>query len=254
VIKRIVLKSILISTVAWGISCGDGNRVDPSLTSEMPQKMIWAWERPEDLRFADPNEFGIAFLAQTIFLRGNDVVLKQRRQPLEVAEGAYVIAVTRIETAKGTAERPSFDEKMVGEVGSLIRRTVELPYVRGVQVDFDAVVSEREFYSSLIKKLRRDLDPEIKLTMTALASWCAGDSWFNDFPVSEAVPMVFHMGADTEKIRAYLKNGNDWDEPLCRGSYGLLIGDEITVPIKSGRRLYYFKDSSWTAADIERLK
>ena len=58
--------------------------------------------------------------------------------------------------------------------------------------------------------------------MTSLASWCTGDAWFNDFPVDEAVPMVFQMGADDEKIKTYLRNGNDWNEPLCRGSYGIV--------------------------------
>ena len=46
--------------------------------------------------------------------------------------------------------------------------------------------------------------------MTSLASWCTGDAWFNDFPVDEAVPMVFQMGADSEKIKTFLRNGNDW--------------------------------------------
>lgn len=220
----------------------------------MPRTILWAWERPEDLTFADPGKFGVAFLAQTIFLKGSDVIHKPRRQPLAVSPGAYVIAVTRIETAKETPARPAFDRRMITETASLIRRTVELPDVKGIQVDFDAVVSEREFYLTLMKEIRSTVPPETMLTMTSLASWCTGDAWFNEFPVAEAVPMVFHMGADSVKIRTFLKSGNDWNEPLCRGSYGLLLGSSDELNLVPGRRTYYFKDSAWRPGDLQALE
>src|SRR4051794_13626594 len=53
------------------IGCGTKNAVNPHLSEQMPQKVLWAWERPEDLRFADPKEFAVAFLAQTIFLQND---------------------------------------------------------------------------------------------------------------------------------------------------------------------------------------
>ena len=90
--------------------------------------------------------------------------------------------------------------------------------------------------------------------MTSLASWCTGDAWFNNFPVDEAVPMAFQMGADTEKIKRYLANGNDWDEPLCRGSYGISVEEPLNAELKPERRVYYFKSTSWNKADIELLK
>ena len=85
----------------------------------------------------------------------------------------------------------------------------------------------------------------IPITMTSLASWCTGDAWFNDFPVDEAVPMVFQMGADSDKIKTFLRNGNDWNEPLCRGSYGISIDEPKINGLKPDRRIYFFKDSSW---------
>ncbi|MBL8182247.1 MAG: hypothetical protein JNL64_11635, partial [Blastocatellia bacterium] len=84
------------------------NQVNPILDTEMPRKIIWAWERPEDLRFLDPKEFGVAFLAQTITLEQDRVDVRKRRQPLEIAEGTYLIAVTRIETVKEYGKRPTF--------------------------------------------------------------------------------------------------------------------------------------------------
>lgn len=165
-----------------------------------------------------------------------------------------MIAVTRIETNKEGGKRPSFDEEMRNKTAVLIKDTLNLPDVKAVQVDFDAVSSERSFYRDLMNKLKKQLPPETPLTMTSLASWCTGDAWFNDFPVDEAVPMIFRMGADEQKIKTYLRNGNDWREPLCRGSYGISVDDKLTFDIKRDRRVYYFKNSAWSAADLERIR
>ncbi|MBP6004670.1 MAG: hypothetical protein KA746_14665 [Pyrinomonadaceae bacterium] len=223
----------------------------------MPPKFLWAWERPEDLRFLDPTEYGVAFLAQTIFLEQNTVTPKPRRQPLEIAPGTYLIAVTRIETAKDNAKRPTFDDEMIGKTVRLIKGTLELPNVRAIQIDFDAVVSERDSYRKMMFALRKELDKDTDrsvrtpLTMTSLASWCTGDAWFNDFPVDEAVPMVFQMGADSDKIKTYLRNGNDWTEPLCRGSYGISLEEGHPNGMKDWRRTYYFKNTRWAATDLK---
>jgi len=89
--------------------------------------------------------------------------------------------------------------------------------------------------------------------MTALASWCVGDAWFNDLPVDEAVPMAFRMGSDDEKIRRFLREGKDWNEPLCRGSYGVSVDEPLDAHFQPNRRTYYFKNSAWTRADLDKL-
>ncbi|MBV9215578.1 MAG: hypothetical protein JO053_05325 [Acidobacteria bacterium] len=253
--------AVLIAAFLF-VACGrsQNNAVNPRLADEMPKKIIWAWERPENLSFLDPNQYGVAFLSQTIFLQGDQVNIKPRRQPLELAPGIYVIAVTRIETNKDTDKRPTFSDEMSTKVANAIAKTRELPNVRAIQIDYDAVGSERAFYRQLVKEVRAALDAgadksvRVPLTMTALASWCTGDAWFNDFPVDEAVPMVFQMGADEDKIKTYLRNGNDWREPLCRGSYGLSVDDPVREGIKDGRRIYYFKSAAWQSEDLQRLK
>ena len=219
----------------------------------MPPKILWAWERAEDLRFLDANEFGVAFLAQTLILQSNEVTFRPRRQPLEVSPETYLIAVTRIETLKEHKKRPDFSDEQKKKVVSLIEKTLQLPRVRAVQIDFDAVVSERDFYRRLINDLRQTLPKETSLTITSLASWCVGDAWFNDFPIDEAVPMAFQMGADDERIRSFLANGNDWREPLCRGSYGISIDEPLPINFKSNRRFYFFNQKPWKKSDLDKL-
>ncbi|MFT3745684.1 MAG: hypothetical protein QM785_15520 [Pyrinomonadaceae bacterium] len=244
----------LISMLLFSGCSARKNVIDPARSNGIPSKVLWAWERPEDLKFIDPNEFGVAFLAQTIFLEKDQVSPKSRRQPMEVPPETYLIAVTRIETKKGTFDRPTFSSEMAAKVVNLVMTTLELPDVKGIQIDFDAVVSERIFYRSMMQELRKQIPVNTSFTMTSLASWCTGDAWFNDFPVDEAVPMVFEMGADSEKIRNFLRNGNDWNEPLCRGSYGISMEEGRFDGMKPGRRTYYFKRSAWTASDLANLR
>lgn len=243
---------ILVLTLLFCASCKTRNQVKTN--NELPQKILWAWERPEDLRFLDAEKFGVAFLAQTLTLQNDEVIFRPRRQPLELPENIYLIAVTRIETQKEASKRAKLSEEQRRKIVGLIKNTLELPNVKAIQTDFDVVVSERYFYRDLINDLRQNLPENTPLTMTSLASWCVGDHWFNDFPVDEAVPMAFEMGADSERIRDFLAKGNDWNEPLCRGSYGISVDVPlINVNFKPNRRFYYFKSSSWQKSDLERI-
>ena len=236
-----------------GGSCGE-RTVSVRSKDGMPEAMIWAWERPEDLSSLDAQKFGVAFLAGTLTLSGPDVDLRPRRQPLQVADGAYLIAVTRIETQRSGDRKPAYSQVQIDKIVSLVSDTLTRPGVKAIQIDFDAVLSERDFYRRLVKELKAKLPAGTPLSITALASWCIGDDWFNDLPIDEAVPMAFSMGADSEKVRSFLRNGNDWTSPLCRGSYGLSVDDPVNSQLKPGRRKFYFKTSAWNAEDLGKLQ
>ncbi len=244
--------SILIF-VAMCFSCNSKNSVNERLNSEMPKKILWAWERKEDLRFLDPEKFGVAFLAQLLNLQQTEVIFNPRRQPLELPPNIYLIAVTRIETVKENSKRPSLSDEQKKKIVALVKKTLELPNVKAIQIDFDVVVSERNFYRGLINDLKKELPENTPLTITSLASWCVGDSWFNDFPIDEAVPMAFVMGADDKSIRDFLAKDNDWREPLCRGSYGISIDEPLNIKFKPERRIYYFKSKAWEKRDLDKL-
>lgn len=251
--KQIIFLALFAFLIMFN-ACRSKNQVNEKLNTEMPKKIIWAWERAEDLRFLDAEKFGVAFLAQTLTLQQGDVVFRPRRQPLELPDNIYVIAVTRIETVKENSKRPVLSDEQRKKIVNLIKKTLELPNVKAVQTDFDVVVSERAFYRGLINDLKKELPENTPLTITSLASWCVGDSWFNDFPVDEVVPMAFEMGADSGRIRDFLSKENDWNEPLCRGSYGISIDDPlVNVKLKPERRIYYFKSKAWEKSDLEKI-
>src|SRR5258708_27436194 len=66
--------------------------------NQLPRVILWAWERPTDLRFINPHDVGVAFLARTIRLRANEVTVRPRLQPLNLPDGTSVIAVARVES------------------------------------------------------------------------------------------------------------------------------------------------------------
>lgn len=227
------------------------NRIEEN---KFPRVILWAWERPEDLEFLDPQRFGIAFLAQTLTLKNGEVVYNPRHQPLKVPAGVKLIAVTRIESQKITRERVDLSDAQRTKLVERIKKTLELEKVSAIQVDFDAVVSERTFYRELLEDLRRELPDGIPLSMTALASFCVGDRWLSDLPVDEAVPMVFRMGTDSERIKNMLTSGSDFRDGLCRRSYGVSVDEPVSTSFAKQRRVYVFNSRSWTKADVSAIE
>ena len=221
---------------------------------QFPNQILWAWERPEDLEFLDSNKFAVAFLAQTLILKNDDVEYKPRRQPLKVNPDTKLIAVTRIESQKKTGLPTTLSDTQKQELLDLVLKTAQLRNVAAIQIDFDAARSERDFYRSLLQELRQKLPENTPLSMTALASFCVGDRWLDDLPVDEAVPMIFRMGADSNSIRNFLTSGNDFHEPLCRRSYGLALDEPININFDQTRRKYIFNVRAWTEQDILALQ
>lgn len=241
-------RSAALVSVFLAFSCSA-----PINESPVPMTVIWAWERPEDLRFLDPGRHAVAFLAQTLILKNDTVEFIPRRQTLLINPGSYVIAVTRIETSRKSDERPAFSTAQKEAVIERLQESVKLPEVRAIQVDFDATASEREFYRTLLIDARAQIRHGIPLTITALASWCSGDRWLAGLPIDDAVPMLFDIGPQRNEIIRDLRSGDDWNEPLCRNSYGLSINEQPLSGLKTGRRVYLFKNSAWNESDLARI-
>ena len=219
-----------------------------------PNQILWAWERPEQLEFLDSQQFAVAFLAQTLVLKNDDLEYRPRRQPLKVTPDTKLIAVTRIESQKQTGLPTAHNATQKQKLIDLVLKTAALRNVSAVQIDFDAARSEREFYRNLLQELRQKLPDNIPLSMTALASFCVGDRWLDDLPVDEAVPMIFRMGADSHSIRTFLTSGNDFHEPLCRRSYGIALDEPIDINFDRSRRKYIFNVRPWTEQDVLTLQ
>ena len=253
----------------------------------LPDLFFWAWERPEDLRFLEKKNAGVAFLAKTIYIPApnedlrkdgsSSLHIRPRLQTLRVAPSTPLIAVVRIETRASRQPAAYFfaatrssslahytaqqQERAVAEIADL----ANLPNVRAIQIDFDATVSERAFYSALLSDVREKLPSSIPLSITALASWCIGDPWLEQLPpgtIDEAVPMLFRMGPDASNVAKFLSTGADFPVRACQGSLGVTTDEPLSrsllgaasnpaVSASRNKRIYIFAPRAWTqpAAD-----
>ena len=214
----------------------------PPTVESLPPVILWAWERPENLTFLDPKTTGVAFLAKTITLRDDKTLVKPRLQALRLAPETKLIAVVRIEIDRALLSSAQL-EQTAHEISSLSGVSV-------VQIDFDATASERDFYRKLLQRVREELPPSVGLSITALASWCAGDDWIADLPVDEAVPMLFRMGVERPQFQRRLESGQPFEASICRNSAGVSTDEPVTIsPVN---RLYIFNPQSWTRDSFSR--
>jgi hypothetical protein len=206
----------------------------------LPSVLLWAWERPEDLRFAPRLGVGIAVLDRTITVRGARIETALRRQRVLLDPATPVVAVVRVEADHEAAQ--AADPALVA---AAIAAASQRPGIRAVQVDFDATVSQRAFYAAILSDVRRRLPRDLPLSMTALASWCAGDQWLDELPVDEAVPMLFEMGPDRFAIAGRVHQDAPFGDGRCAQAIGVSTREPLgRVPLAA--RAYVFTYEPWT--------
>jgi Protein of unknown function (DUF3142) len=212
----------------------------PDRMAGLPSVLLWAWERPEDLRFAPRLGVGVAALDRTITVRGSRIETALRRQRLLLDPATPVVAVVRVEADRGAAQ--AADSARVAEA---VVAAAQRPGIRALQIDFDATASQRAFYAALLSDVRRRLPRDLPLSMTALASWCAGDTWIEALPVDEAVPMLFEMGPDRVAIAGRVRQDAPFGEGRCAQAFGVSTREPLgRVPLAA--RAYVFTYQPWT--------
>jgi uncharacterized protein DUF3142 len=207
---------------------------------------LWAWERPEDLRFLHGSSVRVAFLDRTVRFEDSRLAIQFRHQPLLVSPDTALTAVVRIET-RGRAPDPTLTTSTADAVIQAVHAGVS-----ALQIDFDARRSDRPFYSALIKSVRARLPRAIPLSITALTSWCVDDPWIDTRDVDEIVPMLFQMGPDTRHVLTRLEEDGRWPVAACNGAAGLAT-DERHDRLPPAGSVYVFKPRAWTADDLRDL-
>ncbi len=211
--------------------------------------VLWAWERPTNLREIDTTHVSVAYLAATLDISGSDLRVTPRRQPLLLATGTRTIPVIRMEIATNS------------QASSLplisIRDCIKKEFVRcnatSIQIDFDARVSERPFYRALLQELRAELPRGTRIAITALASWCIYDTWIDSLPINEAIPMFFRMGSDDKRVKDYINSGGRVRSTMAARNVGIAL-DEPIHPDLRGRTVYVFNSAPWTPKSIHKVE
>lgn len=219
----------------------------------LPHTMLWAWERPENLKFINPKKEGVAFFLRRFRLTGDDLIVIPRSQILRLAPETKTIAVARIDISAQSP--PSLSTQQREKLAKQLLKLTSLPQIKGLQIDFDARLTERKFYEQLLSDLRSSLPPGYFLSMTALASWGISDNWINKLPVDEIVVMLFDMGAETESIQRLAQQGNPFTIPPDKLSLGFssrqvnlaqILKKSSPRLLRTCQRVYIFSPKSWT--------
>lgn len=220
----------------------------------LPARMLWVWERPEDLRRVDPSTVGVAVLMATIYLgvgqSSTRIAVQPRMQSLQLPNGIARVAVIRMETVDGY-HLQARQSALLAATASQLVRTARSPGIAALQIDFDAKKSERGFYRALLHQVRAEMPPTLPLTITALASWCSTDDWIAQLPVNHAVPMFFRMEPDRQRMMA-TEAKYRVTEPLCMANIGISTR-EPWPPDIAGKRVYIFSDKGW-GSDLALLR
>lgn len=232
----------------------------PSLQISTPNKILWAWKRAEDLSDIDPHQFGVAYLACHVFIDGNNIKWETRNQPLKIPPRTKVVPTVRIDVIR--REKPELSNQQIEKIAWHIQKAARVANAAAIQIDFDALESERPFYRSLLQYLRKTLPSTMPISITALASWCLFDNWITDLPIDEAVPMMFSLGREREKVLLYFQKHHDFLDERANGSLGLSLEDtrvnELMIPIAQKRkipvRVYVFTKTAWTPKKIQAVK
>lgn len=228
---------VAVAVIAFGVNV-------PSMVSiEQPQLWLWAWERPEDLRFL-PRSVGVAFLTETIILERERIHVVPRHQPLRVAPGQRLMAVVRVEADPYTELRLTAPRRAA--IVKRLKAAAMLPNVEAVQIDFDATQSQQAGYRSLLHDARAALPSTTRLSMTALASWCLFDRWIDaSTDVDEVVVMLFDMGSDDAFVHTWLAREGTLRSTQCAKSAGMRLGERWSVP-RGVQDVFVFNPEPWT--------
>jgi len=241
----------LLALALWQAGCP---------AAELPARMAWVWDRPQPA-LPWPAEVGVAYQQATVRLSGASAQVRLRRWPLPLP--AHTVPLPVVHVSLDALHPPRWDAAQQ----ALVRQAVLAAWGRSpsgwVQIDLEARPSQRAGYLALLQSLqaqRQQVQPQtgqpLRLSVTALASWCMGDPWLPAALVDEIVPMYFHMGRDGPRIRTQLAQQGQASVAACRASSGWLLGERLALPAAQGQahRLYHFNTRAWQAADWPLLR
>ena len=210
--------------------------------AQLPPNMLWAWERAEDLRWL-PSNAGVAYVAATLELEGDQTRLRPRAYPLSVRPDTVVVPVVHVDAS--WRQPPTLSDAQLHAIAAQVLMAAATSAAHVVQLDFEVRRSQRAFLMQLVRAIRHDLPPDVALSVTALASWCAGDYWIESLPADEIVPMAFRMAQDDGAIRLILMDHGGFTRQRCQDAIG--IASDEPVEARVPRRHYFFSPTAWDA-------
>jgi hypothetical protein len=235
-----VVAALAILITLW---MRDSPRATHPALVRLPAQMVWAWERNEDLRWL-PAHAGVAYLRDSIILSGTEARIYPRRHPLLVRADTVLVPVIHVDAS--WRDPPALTQQQQSIIVERVLRAARNSPAHVVQLDFEVRRSQRAFLRGVVSAIRQQLAADTALSITALASWCAGDYWLRGMAADEIVPMLFRMANDDATLRKQLAQRPYFSRRQCQGAAGLATDEPL--PRIETARYYYFSPTAWTPA------
>jgi hypothetical protein len=152
------------------------------------QQVAWLWDGAALPAWSQQEA---AVLQRHILLSGDNALTRPRSG---WPPASSITPVVHVEVS--TVNPPIDIERRRAMIVRAMHEAADASTSGWVQLDMEAKPSQRVFYRSLVRQLRSELPPHIKLSVTALAWWCRSPAWLDDLGADEVVPMFFRMGKD----------------------------------------------------------
>jgi len=238
----------------------------PASAMTGPKLIYWSWQHNDDLSHLNPADAGVAILVGRFCVNGEAFTFERNMCSVQLPAGIYREASVRLDIQDASALRSPASAEVLAEKLSTKIVAISLAgsqRIAAVQIDFDARKSERGFYTLLLRKIRAKLPDSVKLSMTALASWCLSDNWISPshLPVDEVVPMLFSMGYGRDQAYQRLRQPQTLSFKSMGGRLapGLSLQEAQAFQLLGNRlakyqRLYLFSSSGWNAKNCQTVK
>jgi hypothetical protein len=226
----------------WALFLSLGMLASPARASE---RIAWIWD---GTRVPAWSQAHAAVLVQHVLLSGDEVYTRPRGGQPALAANARITPVVHVEVS--TVRNPTPGPQAHAAILHAMRRAAALSTSGWVQLDMEARPSHRDAYLALVREIRRELPPSMRLSVTALAWWCGSRSWLDEIAADEVVPMLFRMGRDGVRLRT-LWQEQPWRlHPRCRaGAIGSGTPEPLPADVTARyEKVYVFDAARWRDA------
>ena len=215
------------------------------------ERIAWLWDGAGLPVWSAPHA---AVLVEHVHLGGAEVRTRPRLAAAALPGGTRITPVIHVEVS--TVDPPQPDAAGRDAIVQAVLRWAPRSTSGWIQLDMEARPSQRTFYLELVRTIRQQLPPQVKLSVTALAWWCRSPAWLDSLAADEVVPMAFRMGKDAAALRALWRDTPGRLHPRCRGT-ALGVATVEPLPAEVTRRyakLYVFDRRGWRGAQERSVR
>lgn len=212
------MKSFVVCWAVCSAAAAASGAEPPRAAPQRPaggEDIAWVWDHQ-----APPlRARAWAVTVTQLQLQGEGLHERARLRRLPPPEGRAVTPVVHVEQAPRATPGPLTPAQLSG-IARRVHDAAATSTSGWVQLDFEARPSQRDSYHALVRQIRQDLPPRLRLSVTLLAWQCRSAAWIAPLAADELVPMFFRLGAQREAWMAMARDGGARLQPRCRAAAG----------------------------------